>query len=220
MIDRPFLDSPSRAEGSWVDVEDASDGGVLVKRRRRNDVRHFRKVLQRGFLDPAAAWTRDNACTGNKDVLVGFDVEAGRNEPERQGGLAGILQAGQQQAASTAAQASRVNERRFRSIIDRTREQVDVQELEDGWRTKGFLDEDPVLDNPEVVPERLNRNDEVARSRPNDVRGTFEEAERFEDARVGRPQSDPTVERARDYFELNWINPSLISESMHALISA
>lgn len=56
--------------------------------------------------------------------------------------------------------------------------------------------------------------------RPRDFGRAVEKPDRIEDAKVWRLQSEPAIERASNYVALDWINPSLISEPMQALISS
>ena len=59
-----------------------------------------------------------------------------------------------------------------------------------------------------------------SRTSPRDFGRAVEEPDRVEDAKVRRLQSEPAIERASNYVALDWTSPSLVSESMQALISS
>ena len=95
-----------------------------------------------------------------------------------------------------------------------------VKVLDDRSRAEDLLDHALVLDDPVMAPAGFDRNDHVLGRCPRNVRRAIEEPDRLEDLEVGQPKRKLAIEGASDYVVLDWIRPSLISESMQARISA
>jgi hypothetical protein len=153
-------------------------------------------------------------------MLVALQLVTGTREPKRQRGLAGTCCANEKKSPMPALQAGGMQQRGLRPIFHRASEQVHVKIFDHRSRTEDLLDDHSSLDDAEMASQWLDRNGDFARRRAADLRVAVEKPNRFEHAAIRRLQNESTVERARDYFESDWINPSLTSESMHARISS
>jgi hypothetical protein len=219
-IRRPLLDAPTRSERSRIEIEDLAVVIVSLKWGSTHHVGHVAEDGERRFLDPAGARACDDPRTPDEDMLVALQLITGTREPKRKRGLTGTCCADEKKPSRAAPQACGVQQRGLRAVVQRACEQVHVEIFDHRSRTQHLLDDRSILYNAEMGSQSLDRNDDFARWGAADLRVAVEEPNRFEHAAIRRLQNEPTVERARDYFESDSINPSLTRESMHARISS
>src|SRR5690242_15059989 len=105
-------------------------------------------------------------------------------------------------------------------IGDRCCEQLQMQEFQSGLRGHDLAQHGAILHDAKAASIGFDCDHDVRRGRPDNLGCAIEKPDRIMNGRVRRLEPKSALMRSRDYFVLDWSNPSLMSEPMQALISS